>query len=160
MTRLTHTPPLVAESQGNMQALANGDWFVGWGQEPYFSEFSPEGQLLFDAHFPAHEESYRDFRFAVDGHACAPSGVRVPARRAAARGPSTRAGTARRSWPRGGCWRAPAREPADDRAGSRSGFETAIAIPENTVGPDVEVQALGAAGQVLGSSAAVSESGL
>ena len=67
VAQLTHSPPLVAESQGNVQPLANGDWFVGWGQEPYFSEFSPEGQLLFEAHFPAHDASYRDFRFAWTG---------------------------------------------------------------------------------------------
>ena len=50
-----------------MQSLANGDWFVGWGQEPFFSEFGPEGQLLFEAHLPQNDESYRDFRFAWTG---------------------------------------------------------------------------------------------
>ena len=33
-TQIVHTPPLLAASQGNLQALANGDWFVGWGQDP------------------------------------------------------------------------------------------------------------------------------
>src|SRR6266702_3764197 len=47
-----------------MQALTNGDWFVGWGQVAYFSEFSAAGQLLFDAHLPPHVESYRAFRFS------------------------------------------------------------------------------------------------
>ena len=58
---------LLAESQGNMQALANGDWFLGWGQVPDFSEFNAAGQLLFDAHFPHGTQSYRDFRFTWTG---------------------------------------------------------------------------------------------
>src|SRR5205807_2439323 len=70
--QLTHPSPILTESQGNMQALGNGDWFVGWGQVAYFSEFSPAGQLLFDAHFPAHVESYRGFRFAWDAQPAQP----------------------------------------------------------------------------------------
>ena len=50
-----------------MQALENGDWFVGWGQDPDFSEFNAAGALLLDAHFPPHTQSYRDFRFAWTG---------------------------------------------------------------------------------------------
>ena len=33
-----HRNPLVAGSQGNVQALADGDWMVGWGQAGYVSE--------------------------------------------------------------------------------------------------------------------------
>lgn len=44
------SPALTAGSQGNLQTLANGDVFIGWGSSPYFSEFSASGQLLFDAH--------------------------------------------------------------------------------------------------------------
>ena len=51
-TRRAHTASLVsqftypgagilAESQGNMQELPNGDDFVGWGQAGEASEFSP-----------------------------------------------------------------------------------------------------------------------
>jgi hypothetical protein len=43
--------------------LAGGNWFVGWGQEPYFSEFSAEGKLLFDAHLPATYQSYTVLKF-------------------------------------------------------------------------------------------------
>ena len=35
--------PLLAASQGDLQPLPDGNWMVGWGQEPYFSEFSPTG---------------------------------------------------------------------------------------------------------------------
>ena len=58
-----HPKPLSSASQGNFQALPNGDWFAGWGAAPYFSEFSPSGQLLFDAHMHGTYQSYRGYRF-------------------------------------------------------------------------------------------------
>ncbi len=160
LTRLTHTPALLVESQGNLQALANGDWFVGWGQEPYFSEFSPEGQLLFDAHFPAHDESYRAFRFEWTGTPAHPPTFAFGAA-------SGGGGTVYASWNGAtlvASWRVLAGA-SPSSLGTvalepRSSFETAIAVPAGTAGPYVEVQALGAAGQVLGSSAAVSEGSL
>ena len=42
---LRHSSPLKANSQGDVQQMSNGNWFMGWGQEPYFSEFSSSGQL-------------------------------------------------------------------------------------------------------------------
>jgi hypothetical protein len=160
LTRLTHTPALLVESQGNLQALANGDWFVGWGQEPYFSEFGPEGNLLFDAHFPPHDESYRAFRFEWTGTpAHPPTFAFQPA--------SAGAGTVYASWNGAtlvASWRVlTGASPASLSTvalAPRSGFETAISVPAGTVGPYAEVQALGAGGQVLGSSAAVSETSL
>jgi hypothetical protein len=141
-----------------VQALANGDWFVGWGQEPYFSEFSPEGTLLFDAHFPAHDESYRAFRFQWTGTpAHAPAFAFVPG----AAGPSV----VYASWngaTQVASWRLLAGASASSLASvaetARSGFETAIALPSGTVGPYLAVQALGAGGEVLGTSATASES--
>ena len=53
---------LVAPSQGNAQLLTGGDEFVGWGALPYFSEFSPSGQLLFNAEFPTGVNTYRAYR--------------------------------------------------------------------------------------------------
>jgi hypothetical protein len=50
-----------------MQALPNGDWFVGWGQYPDLSEFNAAGGLLFDASMPAGYESYRALRFQWTG---------------------------------------------------------------------------------------------
>jgi hypothetical protein len=38
----THTPSLLAGSQGDYQTLPNGNPFVGWGAEPDFSEYTPE----------------------------------------------------------------------------------------------------------------------
>jgi Arylsulfotransferase (ASST) len=53
---------LSAPSQGNAQTTRNDDLFVGWGALPYFSEFSPSGQLLFNAEFPAGVNSYRAYQ--------------------------------------------------------------------------------------------------
>lgn len=64
----THPHKLRATSQGNMQVLPNGNVFIGWGSEPFLSEFSHEGELLFDAHFTPNVESYRAFRFPWSAH--------------------------------------------------------------------------------------------
>jgi hypothetical protein len=56
-----------SDTQGNVQILPGGHVFVGWGSEPYFSEFSRDGELLFDANFPPEVESYRAFRFPWKG---------------------------------------------------------------------------------------------
>jgi Arylsulfotransferase (ASST) len=57
----------LSDTQGNVQILPGGHVFVGWGSEPYFSEFSHDGELLFDASFPPEVESYRAFRFSWKG---------------------------------------------------------------------------------------------
>ena len=57
-----HPDGLSAASQGNSQALDNGDTFVGWGAVGRFSEFDHEGNLLFDAAFPSGYDTYRAYR--------------------------------------------------------------------------------------------------
>jgi hypothetical protein len=52
---------LSAPSQGNAQTTDEGNLFVGWGSLPYFSEFSPSGQLLFNAELPAGVNTYRAY---------------------------------------------------------------------------------------------------
>ena len=37
--KYTHSPSLLAKYTGSAQLLANGDMLVGWGSEPYFTEF-------------------------------------------------------------------------------------------------------------------------
>ncbi len=157
VSRLTHTPPLLVESQGSLQALANGDWFVGWGQEPFFSEFGPEGQLLFDAHFPVHTESYRAFRFMWTGTpAHLPAFAVVAAGPAGSQSQASSAGTVYASWNGATLvarWRVLAGLSATDlqtvAENARTSFETAIALPAGTTGPYVTVQALDASGNVL-----------
>src|SRR5215212_855259 len=58
---------LLSTSQGNAELLSNGNVFVGWGSQPYLSEFSQSGELLLSARFPPDCESYRAFRLPWSG---------------------------------------------------------------------------------------------
>jgi hypothetical protein len=58
---------LSAASQGNAQTTRDGDQFIGWGALPYFSEFSPSGQLEFNAELPTGVNSYRAYRLPWHG---------------------------------------------------------------------------------------------
>ncbi len=53
----------LAESEGSMQTLPNGNQFIGFGSAPFFSEFSAGGALRFDASLPIDDGSYREYRF-------------------------------------------------------------------------------------------------
>ena len=64
----TFPEKLVSTSQGNMQILPTSDVLIGWGSQPFITEFSHDGQLLLDAHFPPDGESYRAFCFPWSGH--------------------------------------------------------------------------------------------
>jgi hypothetical protein len=66
--RFTHSPPLRASLAGSVQLLPNGDYVVGWGSDPVFSEYTPAGQLVFDGRFPYGSYSYRAYRFPWSGH--------------------------------------------------------------------------------------------
>jgi hypothetical protein len=144
-------PPLSSGSQGNIQTLENGDVFIGWGAEPYFSEFTAGGQLLYDAHMHGSYQSYRTYRFQWTGAPSEPPAI--AASTAGSGGPVT----VYASWngdTRTASWRVLAGPSAQQLApvasAARNGFETAITTP----GPEpyVAVQALDAGGEVLGTS--------
>jgi hypothetical protein len=60
----THRPDRVlSHFLGNVQLLANGNVFVGWGGAAYVTEFSRSGAIAFDARLPRGGQSYRAFRF-------------------------------------------------------------------------------------------------
>jgi hypothetical protein len=146
-----HSPALSSASQGNIQPLANGDVFVGWGSEPYFSEFNASGQLLFDGHMHGSYQSYRTYRFPWSG---TPGTTPAIAALAAHAGAPV---TVYASW-NGATqvtgWRVLAgpspQQLAPVATAPRAGFETTIATP----GPEsyVAVQALDASGVVLSTS--------
>jgi hypothetical protein len=64
----THPEGQYADAAGNAQVLPNGNVFVGWGRALAISEFSREGELLFDARLPPGNRSYRAFRFPWRGY--------------------------------------------------------------------------------------------
>jgi hypothetical protein len=145
---------LIAGSQGNVQALPGGAWAVGWGESPYLSEFAADGRLVFDAHLPASYESYRVYRLAWSGRP-----AQAPAL-AVVRAAAGRRATVYASWDGAtevASWRVLA-GPSPVRltgvaSAPRHGFETAIDVG-SLPGGYVQIQALDAAGAVIGASGA------
>jgi hypothetical protein len=63
-----HPGRLSAHFMGNAQTLDNGDVVVGWGSEPYVTEFGPDGAIRFEAKLPHGGQNYRAFRLPWTGH--------------------------------------------------------------------------------------------
>jgi hypothetical protein len=57
-----HPTPLVVKSMGNAQVLLGGGMMVGFGDQPYLTEFGPQGDVRFDAKFDGDAWNYRAFR--------------------------------------------------------------------------------------------------
>jgi len=151
----THAnPPLLAPSQGNMQTLADGNTVVGYGGVPAISEYAQDGALLFDANLPYDMAFYRAFRFPWSGRPLSPPLV------LASLNDTSEETIVHASW-NGATEVAAWRVLAGKHAGSlavqttipASGFESATTLPKRY--PYVAVQALGAAGAVLGTSRTV-----
>ncbi|MCU1461713.1 MAG: Arylsulfotransferase [Acidimicrobiales bacterium] len=68
---------VLASSQGSVQRLPGGNFLVGWGDQPYVSEFDGEGRLVFDARFPTGFQSYRSFRLSWVGRPSEPPAIAV-----------------------------------------------------------------------------------
>jgi hypothetical protein len=67
----THHPPVLAHMFGSVQAQGNGNVLVGWGASPLFTEYAPDGRMLFDATLPPGGQSYRSLRFPWVGRPAA-----------------------------------------------------------------------------------------
>ncbi|HEY1777476.1 MAG TPA: arylsulfotransferase family protein [Solirubrobacteraceae bacterium] len=72
-----HPSKLHASSQGNVQVLPGGNVHVGWGAQPYVSEFSPSGELLLDAKLGTDYVSYRSYRIPWSGTGAAEPTVAI-----------------------------------------------------------------------------------
>ncbi len=145
-----HSPPLLAHFEGNVQELPGGGEFVGWGQRPYFTEFSG-GRVVLDGHFVSGNPSYRAY---LERWSATP--VTSPAVVASATGGRT---TVYVSWNGATTvahWRVLAgARPGDLRAVTTvpwKGFETDITMATERY---VTVQALAADGRVVGHSRTV-----
>ena len=82
-----HPRKLLASTQGSVQPLPNGNLFVGWGSQRWFTEFDRDGNVVFDGQLARGNDGYRVFRMPWEGRpAQAPkaivrrSGDRVSAR--------------------------------------------------------------------------------
>jgi hypothetical protein len=148
-----HPTEILSTSQGNMQTLPNGNVFIGWGSAPVFSEFTADGDLIFNGRFPQGSQSYRAYRHVWSGEPVDPPDIAV-----------SRFGAVRRtvfaSW-NGATevvsWRVLAgpapTELYEVGSAPRDGFETAI--PVETDAAYIAVEALAADGRILGASEAV-----
>jgi Arylsulfotransferase (ASST) len=152
LARYEHPGGLSSGSQGSMQAMAGGGVFVGWGSQPYFSEFSAGGQLLYDAHWHGSYQSYRAYRFPWTGTPASPPAIAVA--NTASPGAPVNVYASWNGATEVAGWRVLA-GPSPTQltpvaSAAKSGFETTIATP----GPEpyVTVQALNGAGAVLGIS--------
>ena len=56
-----HPARFLSNTLGSVQVLGDGRVFVGWGDQPYFSEFAPDGTLLLNGQLPVGVRSYRTF---------------------------------------------------------------------------------------------------
>ena len=72
-----HPLNLLSGTQGNAQALPNGNTFVGWGSQGYFSEFGQSGRPLFDARVARGNDTYRAYRFPWTGRPTRPPDVQA-----------------------------------------------------------------------------------
>ena len=62
--KLVHRPGrIVSRYMGNAQLLPNGSVVVGWGSEPFLTEFGPDGTIRLDARLPPGGQTYRVLRF-------------------------------------------------------------------------------------------------
>jgi hypothetical protein len=138
-----------AEYMGNLQQLPDGGAFLGWGDAPFMSEYSPAGRVIFQAILPSPDLSYRTYLQRWVGLPLTPpsGAARVLDGRTVVYA-SWNGATEVRGWKvlalaSSGAATVAARS-------SRTGFETAIPVSSN--GGRYEVQALDATGRVIGTS--------
>jgi EmrB/QacA subfamily drug resistance transporter len=145
-----HRPPIDAAYMGDTELLPKGDTFVGWGSEPYLTEYGPRGEVLLEGAFPEPDLSYRTMVEPWVGEPLSrPAGAAVGSARGTIVYASWNGATKVASWRvLGAAAGAPPRVIA---SAARSGFQTAINVPDGY--SSFQLQALGAGGRVLGSSA-------
>jgi hypothetical protein len=149
------TKTLLASSQGNLLTLPEGDWLMGYGGLPNFTEYDAAGHVLLDGTLGKNVQDFRTYLQPWSGQAPgAPSVLASP-------GPAATI-TVAVSWNGAtevASWRvltgASPSALATVATAAKAGFQTSIAAPG--AGPYVEVQALNAAGGVIGTSATVKD---
>jgi hypothetical protein len=146
----THPGNLFADSQGNVQVLPNGNVLVGWGAQPYVSEFTARGDLIFDSQLASKYISYRAYRVPWDAQG--PGAPAVVARRAGSR---TNVYVSWNGDTRTSRWNVLAGASGNTvaAAAARSGFETVIPVAGSL--SHLRVQAIDAHGHALATSAVI-----
>jgi hypothetical protein len=144
---------LLATSQGNTLSLPGGDWLMGYGGLPNFTEYDPSGNVLLDG---ALGKNVQDFKTFISPWSAQLSGSPSVVASAAGAGVMTvsvswNGATSVASW-RVLAGASPTTLVALASA-AKAGFQTTIAA--HTAGPYVAVQALDGSGTVIAISPAV-----
>jgi hypothetical protein len=147
---------LLASSQGDLLNLPDGNWLMGYGGLPNFTEYTSSGEVLFDATLGRNVQSFRTFLAPWSAQPKTPpalaaqsgsGGVTVEA--------SWNGATEVASWKvLGGSSKSAL---AVIASAPKSGFETTIALHASPA--LVAVQAIDSAGQTLATSAAIAPGG-
>jgi hypothetical protein len=146
----THPKNLLSGSQGNVQMLPKGHLLVGWGQNPWFTEFDAGGHIVFDGSFAKDADSYRVYRFTWNGHPRSRPAIAVKSSRGRVTVyASWNGATGVRRWQV--LTGANARKLKPIRTVPRTGFETAIEL--KSPAKVFAVRALGASGAAATSAA-------
>ncbi len=120
----------LASTQGNLQTLADGNYLVGWGGAPLISEYTADGNMVFDGRFRGISSYYRAYRAPWHGR---PHGRPALAAKLTSNPGQTRFWVSHNGDTDTRTWRVFAGPSKDslshvaDRA--RDGFETATAAP-------------------------------
>ena len=139
----------LAPNQASARVQPNGNMFVGWGAAPVFSEFSKDGELLFNGTIASGKGSYRAVREDWAGNPRTAPSVAVQKRgdRLAVWGSWNGATDVAR-------WEVLTGASRDALSGARTvdsrGFETAISVPAGA--EYVAIRALAEDGDELGRS--------
>jgi hypothetical protein len=149
------TKTLLAESQGNAQALPGGGWLLGYGRLPNFTEFDSSGRVVLDGALGRDVQNFKTTLSPWSGRPqTTPALAVLPGGAGAA--------TVAVSW-NGATDVTAWRVLGGDSPGSlhplasaaKAGFETTIALPAAPA--YLAVQALDGAGAVIAASAAVKD---
>ena len=140
---------ILSKAMGNAQMLSGGGMFVGWGTNPYFSEFDADGKLVLDGKLLKGDPTYRAFIGDWAGH---PAELPAVAARRRSGGATVYA-----SWNGAtevASWNVLAGRTQSSliavNSASKNGFETAI--PVSNKGPYFAVEPRDATGHVLSRS--------
>ena len=143
--------PLLSASQGNSQRLSDGNWLLGFGRLPSFTEFDPRGQVVFEGSMGRDVQDYTTFLARWRGRPLSRPSLALAGAGGAAIvvSASWNGATDVASWrvlagASAGRLRAVASSPA-------RGFETTMRM-RSSAGPYVAVQAYDRAGALLGTS--------
>ncbi len=151
---------LLASSQGNTLSLPGGDWLLGYGGLPNFTEFSSSGHVLLDGTLGKNVQDFRTYLSSEwSGQPTTAPALAVQATASGATAEASWNGaTGVASWqvvlePAGGGGPSSSESLTPLTTVGRHGFQTTIPLSASA-GTEVAVRALSATGQVLGTSAA------